>query len=278
MELIANLRLSFAPPGRPQAPANLLEMAALLGQVHPGPEVAEYSLLWASELERIHRADHERLAKKRGRLRRLWAEQRLIYLDLVATLQEAAANIQNRRPLQDSHRQFQELLEEFAQSLQEMETWSTSAQPRCLACGWDGNDRFCPHCDLRLLTPVRQSRPSAAPLQLAPHHQAIFDTVVAVLDGHQDLDSLQEPLEELQSDFYTAVCDAEASAEVHPEMEAVTEILELALEGLTEMTLVFEDQDCQHLEDGWNAFYLSQLTLLDTLSPPATDQVSFTRD
>jgi hypothetical protein len=85
-------------------------------------------------------------------------------------------------------------------------------------------------------------------------------------------------LQGLHSDFHQAVVDARASSQSYPEMEVVADILEVALDGLTEMSLVFEDCDSQHLEDGWNAFYLSQLTLVDALSQSDSDQVTFSRD
>ena len=281
MELIASLQMSFARPGAaPQAPRNLLQLASLLGQHQAGPEVAHYSLLWAEELTRIRDSDHQALARKRGTLRRLWAQQSLVYQDLIATLEQAADRILDRQfgELKHTSSQFNSLLEEFAESLQEMDDWSRSDHPRCLSCSWDGDAESCPHCRLQLLAPVRETRAQAAPLSLAPHHQSVFDTVSAILQGASDLSSLQLPLQGLHSDFHQAVVDARASSQSYPEMEVVADILEVALDGLTEMSLVFEDCDSQHLEDGWNAFYLSQLTLVDALSQSDSDQVTFSRD
>jgi len=281
MELIANLQRSFArPTGQPKAPANLLELATLLRQAQPGAEVARYCQLWARELQKIHESQRQSLSKTRGTSRKIWAEQSLIYQDLIATLGAAAEQIQKKahRALSSTRQELDELLEEFADSLQAMDDWSKSQHPRCLACGWDGEASCCPHCQLHLLQPVRQARPTATPLALASNHAQIFDTVVAVLQGTADLESLAPPLLELQSDFVQAVVDANASAEIHPEMVVVAEILENALGGLEVMGQAFEDLDAQHLEDGWHQFYISQIHLLDAIAEAGNDQVQFSRD
>jgi len=273
MQLIAQLQLCFARPGHSRPPQNLIELAALLGQSKPGPEVAEYALLWAEELERIQRADNQILSKKRGLLRRLWATQCLIYQDLIVTLRQLAWQIQRGLPVKH---QLDELMSEFSESIKTLNDWTRSEQPRCLNCGWDKDDEICPHCQLRLLAPVRHTHPATAPLQLPPRHQEIFETVVAVIDGEIDIGCLQEPLEQLQVDFEEAVLDAHSSARIYPEMQSVAEVLSSALAGLLEMSLVFEDRDCQHLEDGWNTFFLSQLSLQDTLAE--ADQMTWMRE
>lgn len=277
MELIAQLELSFARPvtgSRP--PRNLREFSALLGQLRPGPEVAEFSRLWAQELERIRRDEAASLGKKRGSLRRLWAEQNLIYEDLLGVLQQAAHQIEGHHflALRQTAETFAELLDELGDSLQDLGDWHQSAHPRCLACSWDGEAERCPHCDLRLLVPVRQAQPAAAPLALAPHHQALLDRVVSVVQGSQDVESLAEPLESLQADFYQAAVDARA----HPELELVAELLEAAFVGLTKMTQTLEDSDCQHLEDGWNLFFHTQLALAEALAEGDSEQLHFSRD
>lgn len=281
MELIANLQRSFArPTGQPKAPANLLELATLLRQAQPGAEVARYCSLWAGELKKIH--DHQRdiLSPTRGTSRKIWAEQSLIYQDMIATLGLAAEQIRKRafRALVETRQELDGLLEEFADSLQAMNDWSKSQHPRCLACGWDGQAASCPHCQLHLLQPVRQARPTATPLALASNHAEIFDTVVAVLQGGTDVESLAPPLLELQNDFEQAVVDAKASAEIHPEMTLIAEILEEALGGLEVMGQVFDDLDAQHLEDGWHQFFVSQITLIDAIAESGNDQVQFSRD
>lgn len=264
MELLATLQLSFGRPRPARIPRNLLELAELLSQPDPGPEAPGFCRLWAEELRRLRDHDQETLGKKRGRLRRLWAEQCLIYDDLIAALLDPQP--------QAAH--FHELLDEFADCLKDMEEWSRSEDPRCLACGWDGEDKICPHCRLRLLSPVRQPRGGASPIQLAPHHQEVLEVVTSVLRGESDLDRLQVPLNDLHDDFRRAVADARA----HPELEVVAEILEVARDGLSQMTQVFEDGNCQHLEDGWSAFYLSQLALSDALHEDSPDQVAFLRE
>lgn len=281
MELIANLQRSFArPTGQPKAPANLLELATLLRQAQPGAEVARYSQLWARELQKIHDKQREILNPMRGTSRKIWAEQSLIYQDMIAALGLAGEQIRKKayRALAETRQELDGLLEEFADSLQAMEDWSKSQHPRCLACGWDGQAPSCPHCQIHLLQPVRQPRPTATPLALASNHAEIFDTVVAVLQGATDLENLAPPLIELQNDFEQAVIDAKASAEIHPEMVVIAGILEEALGGLEVMGLAFDDLDAQHLEDGWHQFFVSQITLIDAIAESGNDQVQFSRD
>ena len=278
MELIANLQLSFARPSdQAKAPRNLLELAALLRRARPGAEVAGFARLWAQELTRIQQADDAVLSQKRGSLRRLWAEQSLIYQDLVAALELAAEQICHGDvdSLEQTRVALDELLEEFADTLQEMGEWARSEQPRCFSCSWDGAALLCPHCGLQVLRPVRQPRAAVAPLALAAHHVGLFRTVEAVLQGGQDLHSLVQPLDELHDDFCQAAVDAAACAQIYPEMEPVAEILEVAREGLSEMRLVFEDFDAQHLEDGWHQFFLSQITLNQVVSEEDSDQLRF---
>jgi len=239
--------------------------------------VADFSRLWAQELGRLRREEDAVLAQKRGSLRKLWAEQNLIYADLIGALERAAqeAVAQDFVSLGQTAAHFRDLLDEFADSIQDVNDWHESEHPRCLSCSWDGQASRCPHCSLTLLAPVRQAHASPAPLTLTPHHQAIFDSVVAVLAGSEDIDSLVQPLEALQADFYEAAVDARVSAETHPEMEVVAEILEAAFGGLSQMTQTFEDADSQHLEDGWNVFFLSQLALADALSQGHSDQMRY---
>lgn len=277
MELIAQLQLSYRKPStRLPAPRNLLELSARLAE--PTAEVARYCRLWAQELCRLRSQNEAVYASIRGTSRRLWAEQSLVYLDLIGCLEGAADQISQGEGLGQIQHDFQELLEEFADCLQAMEDWNRSPQPRCLGCGWDGENTHCPHCGLQLLLPVRETRPPAAPLVLAPNHNEVMEVVAGVLRGELDLDALFEPLEELSEDFSVAVRDARQAAQLHPEMEVVAEILDVALGGLEEMGEVFTDADAQHLENGWYQFYLSQIELLDALAESEEDQVTFSRD
>ena len=252
MQFLANLQRStrLLSAGERRPPQNLQELADEV-RYHPGSQSAHFCALWAQHLQWHRRDQDAKMAQVRGHSRRLWLEQSFVYEDLSAGLEEAAR--QMREGARPQPEELEELIEEFAQAAREMQAWAESDQARCLACGWDGQQATCPHCQKQLLKPVRQVRPANLRVSLAPIQGQVFDTVVAVLEGRDDLESLWEPLQELHHD-YSEANQRLALLAHEPEAAVVAGILERALDGLEEMSQVFHDLDTQHLEDGWHRF------------------------
>lgn len=268
MDFLAGLKRSLIKRGSQVPPGNLLEFYDLL-QTGPAPALCRF---WAERLRGQHEAQAAGLGFSRGQSRRLWAEQSLIYQDLIASLER----LENHWS-EDEVESFSELLEEFRESVEAMEAWTRSEQPRCLACGWDGAATTCPHCRLRLLKPVRRQAPESAVVPLSERQSVVFESIVAILEGNQDLDSLFEPLQELHSDYDRAVEQLDPQAiEDHPEVLAVAMLLEHAQHGLQEISQAFEDCDAQHLEDGWHQFFVCEQSLGEVLAAVngGTDRVS----
>ena len=283
MEFIANLKRSIRSlSGQTKAPINLLELGDRLRD-SAGPEVATYCRLWAGELRRVHATEGQRLNSTRGQSRRLWAEQSLIYQDLFVCLEQAAALLEEQ-PGQLSPQildEFDSLIAEFGESLAALAAWARSEHPRCLACGWDGSAPTCPHCRLQTLKPIRQAQPVYASVPLAEAQEQVFESIVAILEGACDLESLWHPLQNLHQQYDQAAAQVAAALEVHPEVEAVAAYMDEALDGLAEISQVFEDFDAQHLEDGWHRFFTSELSLSDALQQTdeeAEDQVKLSRE
>lgn len=283
MEFIANLKRSIRRVSGPaKAPDNLLELGDRMRE-SAGPEVANYCRLWAGELRRLRTTEGQRLNSTRGSSRRLWAEQSLIYQDLFLCLEQAASQLDGQSgPLQgEILDEFDSLIAEFGESLAALAAWSRSQHPRCLACGWDGSAPGCPHCRLQTLKPIRQAQPVYASVTLAEAQEQVFGSIVAILEGACDLESLWHPLQHLHQQYDQAAAQVAAALEVHPEVEAVVEYMDQALEGLAEISQVFEDFDAQHLEDGWHRFFTSEISLTDALQQAddeAEDRVNLSRE
>jgi len=280
MELIASLSKSFARPRGTsgQAPENLLELLDRLQSRRAVPEIPRYCKIWAAELRRLHQTHGLRLDNSRGRSRKIWTEQKLIYLDLISTLEEIGRRW-GHSGLDRLVNDFAELLGEFEESLEAMEAWNRCDHPRCMACSWDGPELFCPHCKLQTLRPVRKNRPAGTSAELGPRQSEVFETIVSILHGDQDLNTLWEPLQDLQADFDDATSDLLEAVASCPEVSPLADLMSQALQGLEEIGQVFEDRDAQHLEDGWNRFYVSQLKLGDAIQPSdSQDQVRIDRE
>ncbi|MBS2040735.1 hypothetical protein JST97_37455 [bacterium] len=263
MQFLANLQRStrLLAAGERKEPQNLQELADEVRHF-PGAQSAHYCRLWARHLEWHLQDQHAKMSQIRGQSRRLWLEQCLIYQDLVASLEDVAQQMNSGEglPIEEQLSELEALVEEFAQSAQEMQAWLESNHARCLACGWDGEQPSCPHCQKQLLKPVREARPAHLRVPLADKQAQVFDTVVAVLEGRDDLESLWEPLQDLLNDYCEANQRLNLAAD-EPEVTVVAQIIGGALDGLDEMVRVFEDSDAQHLEDGWHRFFHSEQCL-----------------
>ncbi len=269
MDFIAGLKRSLIRKN-PGQPGNLLE---LYDRLQAGPE-AEQCRAWAVQLRKLHDTQAASLGRHRGQSRRLWAEQSLIYQDLISDLERLALNWN-----QDDVQHFGDLLEEFGESVASLEAWTRSEEPRCLACGWDGDSVVCPHCKLRLLKPVRRPANEVPGGTLAERQAVVFQSITAILEGNQDLESLFEPLQELHDD-YDRVAEELEPLDDCPEVLAVAVLLEHAQLGLREISLAFEDYDAQHLEDGWHQFFVCEQSLGEVLAActaSTPDQVSISR-
>ena len=281
MEFIAHLKRSLnRASAQPKEPENLLELGDQLRQ-SPSPELASSCRLWAQELRRLHQTQGQLLNPTRGQSRRLWAEQSLIYLDLIATLELAACQVDQQlwSDLAGTVRDFDAYTEELGDSLAAMAEWSRSEHPRCLACGWDGQASTCPHCQRQTLKPIRHPRTVDASAPLANKQGQVFETILAILAGTVDLEILWQPLQELRQDYNESAVEVVAAVEDHPEVGAVARWMSQALEGLEEIERVFEDFDAQHIEDGWHRFFVSERSLAASLEnrPAGQDQVLLSR-
>lgn len=271
MEFLATLKRSLIRnDGGKAPPGNLMELYDLL---LTGP-ASEQCRLWAGRLRGQHDAQAASLGVTRGQSRRLWAEQSLIYQDLIASLEGLAANW-----VMAEVEVFAELLEEFRESVEAMDAWTRSEEPRCLACGWGGRADTCPHCRLHLLKPVRRLSPEFMEVPLAERQNLVFASIVGILEGSLDLETLLEPLSELHADYERVAGQLDYQhVEEYPEVLAVAQLLDQAQQGLQEISLAFEDYDAQHLEDGWHQFFVCEQTLGEVLAAvEGADQVSFSR-
>lgn len=259
-------------------PQNLGQLSRRLKvQAHTDTQLAKICLEFALRCAETRRANADDLQDSRGKLQQLWQVQDEIYQDLVEHLEQAARYLTG--PIQGLPRlsqSFEALLLDLRESIQAMDKWRTARSLRCLACGWsDGSTDVCPHCDITVLQPVRQTRgQEKIYAELSGRQFELFSGVSEVLAGAADLDSLWEPLDELQG-HYQQCLEELAGAQPTEDLKPLTETLTLAIAGLDTMARTFDDLDAQHLEDGWHTFFVAERHLAEMLpgfTKPGTGQ------
>jgi hypothetical protein len=289
VQLLASLRQNF--PGKMEAvatpPQNLLELRQQLGEIAvkctPSPQLAGYCRLWARELQRLHDEQNSVMSRTRGQARRLWAEQSLIYGDMIECLETAQHKLENQewKELRAVARQFGLLTDEFGEALKDMDLWSTSEDLRCLGCGW-GGDEPCPHCGVQTLKPVRRyNAASQNYVHLGPLQSEVLAVIMGILEGKQDVSRLREPLRKLH-DKYEATAGALMAFVLHkPELAPMLQQVENGLRGVERIARVFSDRDAQSMEDGWYQLFESEQKLdasVTTSHDTALDRVSISNE
>jgi len=274
MSLIANLKNNFeavlaAAPAK--APQNLGELVTLLETVcHTGlvrPDLPFYCNWYSEHVQRIHDQENQGMAKTRGKARRMWAEQSLIYQDLIVLLKDLAVKALECQAnyLQEKTEELAELVDELDEALAEMEDWNLGQETRCLGCGWNGPTGHCPHCQLQVLKPVRRySSEVNNYVALSPLQAQLFQGIKAVLEGQQDVRLLRLPLQQLQKGYQEALLEVQAQPHLEFAQVALATIPQ-ALVGLEQIERVFTDHDAQHLEDGWATIFQANQAVVATI-------------
>ena len=299
MNLIESLKQNFdavvaAAPYR--APQNLTELrsqlrdACLSRQLHP--DLPHYCNWYSEYLSKVHDQEHQSMSRTRGQARRMWAEQSLIYQDLIKLLKDLSVDLNQASwpELEEATDTLFELVDEFSEALQDMQDWTTSEEPRCLKCGWNGSTGFCPHCQVHALKPIRTFATHVNHyVALAPAQARVFETLAQVLEGAKDVGALRGPLHLLQQRYL----DAASQIEKHATDMAQKGLhnLEQGLAGIAQMQRIYNDFDAQHLEDGWALIFQADrdnLALAETVPTSAVavaaaydiirDQVSMTNE
>jgi len=264
MSLIDNLKQNFeavaaAAPYR--APQNLRELRTLLRNacvsrsIHP--DLPYYCNWYSDYLANVHQEENRSMTKTRGKARRMWAEQSLVYLDLITLLKQLSAEIMDCSwpHLEEGIDSLYELVDELMDAVQEMQDWTTSEETRCLKCGWNGPTGHCPHCQIQVLKPVRTYATQVnSYVALAPNQAQLFTAIMSVLEGDRDLSILRRPLQKLTECYQDAMKDLEAVSHLEIAQSGLRNIQD-ALAGIAQMERVFEDLDAQHLEDGWSMVF-----------------------
>jgi predicted Zn-ribbon and HTH transcriptional regulator len=260
MNLVDSLRQNFeavvaAAPYR--APQNLLELRGQLRDAcqrrNIPQDLAHYCNWYSQHLAKIHTQENQSMSRTRGQARRLWAEQSLIYLDLIRLLKDLSLELHGSlwTQLEQATDELFELVDEFTDALQEMQEWTVSEQTRCLKCGWNGTTGHCPHCKVQVLKPIRDYATHVNHyVTLAPAQGAIFKVMMAVLEGTRDVSALQYPLQQLQKRYSETLDYLQSNDNLEIARTGMGNI-EQGLAGVMQMQRVFIDNDAQHLEDGW---------------------------
>lgn len=264
MNLIDGLKTNFVAAqakGSYQAPQNLSELRAQLRDacqrkdIHP--HLPHYCNWYSQYLTRVHDQENKSMVRTRGKARKMWAEQSLIYQDMIHLLADVAEMLPQRdwKGLRESTNSLYELVDEFTDALNEMEEWTRSEEPRCLKCGWNGSSGHCPHCKVQVLKPIRDYATHVNHfITLAPLQSRIVEVMRGVLEGTRDVSGLRGPLQALQQKFQESVAYLQGKS--HSEVaQAGLENVERGLAGIEQMMRVFQDFDAQHLEDGWALIY-----------------------
>lgn len=263
MSLIENLKLNFEAVSQsaPRAPQNLRELRSLLRSaclsrsLHS--DLSYYCGWYADYLGTIHREENQAMCRTRGKARRMWAEQSLIYTDLIGLLQDLEQDLSSMpwARVEESTDTLYELVDELQEAAQEMVDWSSDEEPRCLKCGWNGSSGHCPHCQVRVLKPVRSYATQInSYVELGPLQTQLFHTLLQVLEGERDLTVLRAPLQRLQDSYQQSLGELEAVQQLELARHGLTNLHD-ALAGITQMARAFEDGDAQHLEDGWSMIF-----------------------
>ncbi|MBS2038318.1 hypothetical protein JST97_25265 [bacterium] len=283
MSLLLSLKENFAPIaiGSEKAPQNLNELrsrlqdAAQVGRARP--DLAYYCHWYAEFLDHLRHQEDLSMLQTRGKPRRMWAEQSLIYLDLTQCLRLHSSQMLgwSQALLQEKSQEFGCLLDELAEALEEMKDWNEGCEARCLNCGWSGQVSTCPHCRFHLLKPVRQyGTQQNSYVRLAPLQANLFQAITSVLEGQCDLLALEVPLELMQSRYQKALEEAEANLHL-PLAQQALQSIPRALSGLREISRVFQDFDAQHLEDGWSILFQADQALQSNPASPRRDAGSY---
>lgn len=259
MNLIETLKQNFeavaaAAPYR--APQNLIELRGQLRdacqqrKIHP--DLSYYCNWYSGHLSRVHDQENQSMIRTRGQARRLWAEQSLVYQDLISLLQDLSVKLDSKQwsQLEEATDLLFELVDELSDSIQEMEDWTVSEECRCLRCGWNGSTGHCPHCKVQVLKPIRDYATHVNHYAvLGPAQARVFETLTEVLEGNRDVSALRGPLQQLQQ-RYLDTADFLQKHETDLARSGL-ENLSQGLAGIAQMQRVFADGDAQHLEDGW---------------------------
>ena len=289
MVLIENLLQNFAPLQEETeiaTPQNLGELRQLLkracqrGTFHQ--DLAFYCGWYSQHLHGVHAQENKTMSRMRGQARRMWAEQSLIYQDLIQLLLDlkSALSAAQKASVAEMVDELFALVDELADSLADMEDWLRSEEARCLNCGWSGSTGHCPHCHLHTLKPVRQvSTHINHMVTLAPAQGQLHAGIVAVMEGRQDVHSLVGPIQLLQRAY------EETRQQLAPHRLAVAQAglanIERGLAGLTQILRVFQDGDAQHLEDGWAMIFeadQANLAAAEAALPSAQQAVAVAHD
>ena len=263
MSLIENLRLSFEAitQSAPRAPQNLRELRTLLRSaclsrsLHS--DLPYYCNWYADYLGTIHREENLVMSKTRGKARRMWAEQSLIYTDLVGVLRDLGQDLSSLpwARVEESTDYLYELVDELQEAAQEMADWATGDECRCMKCGWNGTTGHCPYCRVTVLKPVRNYATQInSYVELGPLQTQLFNTLLQVLDGERDVSVLRLPLQRLQDNYLESLDELEAVHQLPLAQDGMVNLQD-ALAGIAQMSRVFEDADAQHLEDGWSMIF-----------------------
>lgn len=264
MSLIENLATNYRAATAAisyKAPQNLTELCSLLRNVcltrlvHP--DLPFYCNWYSEFLTKIYHEEDQSMVKTRGKARRMWVEQGLIYQDLIALLKDLSGQIlecsnDHLREVTDT---LSDLVDELREALEEMQAWTGSEETRCLACGWNGSTGHCPHCNVQVLKPVRRYATQInSYVALAPLQGQLFQAIVGVLEGERDVTALRLPLQHLEASYSEALQQMQACHQLEIAQTALLNIPR-ALAGLAQINRVFQDGDAQHLEDGWSMIF-----------------------
>ncbi|MBS2039070.1 hypothetical protein JST97_29075 [bacterium] len=264
MSLIDSLKQNYQVVGATApypTPQNLRELRGLLRQACLNRSVHQdlpYYCNWYSEyLTKVHNDENRSMSKTRGKARRMWAEQSLVYQDLIQLLSELSTELPGRDwgRLEEATDSLFELVDELLEAVQEMQDWTVSEEPRCLKCGWNGATGHCPHCQVQVLKPVRTFATQVnSYVTLAPHQSVVFTNLLSVLEGERDVSVLKAPLQKLASVYQDSLRELESAQHLEIARTGQENIYD-ALAGVSQMLRVFEDSDAQHLEDGWSMIF-----------------------
>jgi len=272
MSLIENLKNNFESVtvgAAPKPPQNLMELRRQLRlaceQRNVHGDLANYCYWYVGYLRNLHDRENATMGRTRGKARRMWAEQSLIYQDIIRLLDGLSLNLSSMSwpEMEEEVDSFYELVDELTLALGDMQEWSNSEEARCLSCGWNGPTGHCPHCKVQTLKPIRTFatninhyvEPGEAQLR-------VFRELMGVLEGKRDLSTLKLPLLHLQKRFKDTA-DYLYERSFMPVAQKGFENIAQALLGIDQMMRTFEDADAQHLEDGWALIYQSDRSNLE---------------
>lgn len=274
MNLIDSLKTNFVAANAKatyQAPQNLNELRIQLRdacQRRELPRDLHNYCNWYSEyLAKVHDGENKTMLRTRGKARKMWAEQSLIYQDMIHLLKEMSQTVPRRNwsEIKEQTNTLYELVDEFSEALKEMEDWTRNEELRCLKCGWNGSSGHCPHCKVQVLKPIRNfSTYVNNYVTLAPLQSRIFDTLMAVLEGDRDVSALKAPLHALEQKYLETVEFLETRSQSELAMAGLANI-EQGILGIELMRRVFQNSDAQHLEDGWAMIFQSDSSNQDLI-------------